>query len=251
MRFSMPKPLDGWRAFIGEVGTIVLAVLLALGAQQLAESANNRREAAETRALLFEEIEESLGFVQLRGTSEACVDQRLKEVRALLDEWARTGNFKTPLWVAQAPRSDVIVSRYDAAASAGRLALLNPEEQLRIGLIVNRLRGFNALQARETEVWATLRMLQSGSDVLSETDRSTLRLALQEASVLHYRAKLAARQVLPLAERYGWHPNMTGVRQAAGISWIGQRYRPSICVPIDTPPDEAHRLTGLVVPLPE
>ena len=31
MRVSMPKPLHGWREFAGEVGIIVLGVLIALG----------------------------------------------------------------------------------------------------------------------------------------------------------------------------------------------------------------------------
>jgi hypothetical protein len=32
MQFHLPKPLRGWRAFVGEVGVIVLGVLVALGA---------------------------------------------------------------------------------------------------------------------------------------------------------------------------------------------------------------------------
>ena len=32
MHIHLPKPLHGWRAFVGEVGIIVLGVLIALGA---------------------------------------------------------------------------------------------------------------------------------------------------------------------------------------------------------------------------
>jgi hypothetical protein len=35
MHFHLPKPLHGWREFAGEVGIIVLGVLIALGADQL------------------------------------------------------------------------------------------------------------------------------------------------------------------------------------------------------------------------
>jgi hypothetical protein len=38
MDVHLPEPLHGWRVFAGEVGVIVLGVLIALGAQQLAES---------------------------------------------------------------------------------------------------------------------------------------------------------------------------------------------------------------------
>ena len=34
MRFHLPKPLHGWREFAGEVGIIVIGVLIALGAEQ-------------------------------------------------------------------------------------------------------------------------------------------------------------------------------------------------------------------------
>ena len=36
MRFNLPKPLHGWREFAGEVGVIVLGVLIALGFEQIA-----------------------------------------------------------------------------------------------------------------------------------------------------------------------------------------------------------------------
>ena len=37
MRLRLFKPLDGWRAFWGEVGIVVLGILIALGAQQVVE----------------------------------------------------------------------------------------------------------------------------------------------------------------------------------------------------------------------
>ena len=38
MHFHLPKPLHGWREFAGEVGIIVLGVLIALGAEQLIQT---------------------------------------------------------------------------------------------------------------------------------------------------------------------------------------------------------------------
>ena len=34
MHLHLPKPLHGWRAFVGEVGIIVIGVLIALGASR-------------------------------------------------------------------------------------------------------------------------------------------------------------------------------------------------------------------------
>ncbi len=38
MDFHLPKPRDGWRVFVGEVGVIVIGVMIALVAQQFAEN---------------------------------------------------------------------------------------------------------------------------------------------------------------------------------------------------------------------
>lgn len=37
VHFHLPKPLHGWREFLGEEGIIVFGVLIALGAEQIVE----------------------------------------------------------------------------------------------------------------------------------------------------------------------------------------------------------------------
>jgi hypothetical protein len=49
MHFHLPKPLHGWREFAGEVGIIVLGVLIALGAEQVVETLHWRSEIADAR----------------------------------------------------------------------------------------------------------------------------------------------------------------------------------------------------------
>lgn len=123
------RPRDGWRAFAGEVGVIVLGVVIALAAQQAAETVNERREAAATRATLVDEIEETLAVLELRKAAQPCIDSRLKELRAIVNEWGRTGSFTTPRWVSQATWFAFDTARFEAAQSAGRLALLSRPER--------------------------------------------------------------------------------------------------------------------------
>ena len=251
MRFSF-RPAKGWRAFAGEVGVIVLGVLIALGAQQAAESVNERREAADTRAAIVAEIEETLAVLELRKAAETCVDKRLNELRSIVDEWGRTGSFETPQWVAQPPWFVINNLRFDAAQSAGRLALLSAEEQYRFGLITGSLRDFRDIQAGEMESWAKLRMLQSGADALSVSDRTAIRIALQEASLLNYRAKIVMGQALPIASSYGWRPDLSRFRRLLMPSaWKGGHFTPSVCVRINTPPNQANREANLSYAMPE
>lgn len=251
MQFNF-RPAKGWRAFAGEVGVIVLGVLIALGAQQAAESVNERREAADTRAAMVGEIEETLAVLELRKAAEPCVDRRLLELRAIVEQWGRTGTYITPRWVAQPPWFVINNLRFDAAQSAGRLALLSGDEQYRFGLITGSLRDFREIQAREMEAWATLRMLQSGPRALSANDRMAIRIALQEASLLNYRTKVVIGQALPIAAGYGWRPDLSRFRRLLMPSaWKGGRFTPSVCVRIDTPPDQANREANLTYAMPE
>jgi hypothetical protein len=49
MHFHVPKPLHGWREFAGEVGIIVIGVLIALGAGQVVEWLHDRQVAEDAR----------------------------------------------------------------------------------------------------------------------------------------------------------------------------------------------------------
>jgi protein-disulfide isomerase-like protein with CxxC motif len=52
MHFHLPKPLHGWRAFAGEVGIIVVGVLIALAAEQVVQTIHGRQEVVELRDAL-------------------------------------------------------------------------------------------------------------------------------------------------------------------------------------------------------
>lgn len=92
MQLKLPKPLHGWRAFAGEVGIIVLGVLLALGAQQFVESLNSRQNVRQTRAAIDAELSHDLAALQFRLKQRDCVKHRLDE----LDRWSRAiGSGKT------------------------------------------------------------------------------------------------------------------------------------------------------------
>ena len=99
--------------------------------------------------------------------------------------------------------------------------------------------------------WSTLRRLQSGPEVLSASDRTAVRVALQDASTLNHFAQISVGQTLPQAAAFGWRPDMKRVQQRMGLAWKDARFRPSVCISIDTPPDQAHREANLIYPLPE
>ncbi len=56
MEVHLPKPLHGWREFVGEVGIIVLGVLIALGAEQVAQYFHQRAELREAEHAMTLEL---------------------------------------------------------------------------------------------------------------------------------------------------------------------------------------------------
>ena len=249
MKLSVPKPLHGWRQFAGEVGIIVIGVLLALGAQQFVSTLNDRRTAAETRAEVTDELNSDLMSIALRQSAEPCIDRRLSELRTIVAEWTRTGSFETPAWVAQAPVIEIELSRYDAALSAGRLAMLSGEEQYQMGALVARIRKFSDWQLQERTPWGRLRALQAGAGSLSPDYRATLRTALQDVSTFDYEIRVNGAQALPMAKRFGFTPDTKGFRAMAGQVWTGGKFTPTICLPLDTPPEKANRTVMIPLPL--
>ena len=91
MHVHLPKPLHGWRAFFGEVGIIVLGVLIALSAEQLVGRWQWHQKVAETSAQLDAELHRDA-----RGAYEGlavapCLDQQLHAIDVALASARETG----------------------------------------------------------------------------------------------------------------------------------------------------------------
>ena len=80
MPIKLPTPLNGWRVFAGEVGVIVLGVLIALGAQQAVEELRWREEVRLTEDALTIEIAHSVLHASERQMVNRCLSDRLSHL---------------------------------------------------------------------------------------------------------------------------------------------------------------------------
>lgn len=92
MHFHLPKPLHGWRAFVGEVGIIVIGVLIALGAQQVVESWQWHQKAAQTKEILDAELHRDAVSAYDWLTVAPCVDQQLNSIDKALSSARHSGS---------------------------------------------------------------------------------------------------------------------------------------------------------------
>ena len=82
MPIKLPRPLNGWRVFAGEVGVIVLGVLIALAAQQAVETLRWREEVRLTEDALTIEIADSVLHASERQIVNRCLGDRLADLIA-------------------------------------------------------------------------------------------------------------------------------------------------------------------------
>lgn len=85
MQFRLSKPLHGWRQFAGEVGIIVIGVLIALFAQQLVEDRSDRGRVDSAIAALRPEV----AYIDLHASeSEMTAPCVLAQIEAIQSKLA-------------------------------------------------------------------------------------------------------------------------------------------------------------------
>jgi len=86
MHFHLPKPLHGWRAFAGEIGIIVVGVLIALSAEQFAEFVNDRAQVRHGEEALSDNFRRFVTYTAELKAYAPCIAGRSAELRQLIDQ---------------------------------------------------------------------------------------------------------------------------------------------------------------------
>jgi hypothetical protein len=91
MHFHLPKPLHGWREFTGEVGIIVIGVLIALGAEALVEHWHWNHQVELSNQAFKDELLANAWNGYERLAIQPCLQGRLRDLAAQLNadngEW--------------------------------------------------------------------------------------------------------------------------------------------------------------------
>src|SRR6476619_1297371 len=90
MHLRLPKPLHGWRQFAGEVGIIVVGVLIALGAEQVVQDLHSHADERAFEETIDHEIGLNLFIYDVRSRQFSCDAKRVEELKDWLGR-ARAG----------------------------------------------------------------------------------------------------------------------------------------------------------------
>ena len=180
MHFHLPKPLHGWREFAGEVGIIVVGVLIALAAEQVVEDIHWRHTIANERKALDADVVDMWRAESARVVIQRCVDGRLNEL-ALVFERHRRGE---PLGIiGPIGRPSVWIGGQSAlkmATADGSLSHMPMGDKAAYFDVAEAYDAFAPTAYEERATWRTLELLDDPAD-LDEADWRDLRRAYRDA----------------------------------------------------------------------
>ena len=230
MHVQLPKPLHGWREFAGEVGIIVLGVLIALGAQQLAENVQKQSETADARRAVRGELEANMARLGSRAAQKHCVENRMEEIQGLLDKATKNPSITTPGWIGRPQYWSMQTVRWGAVSQGGRAALLPADELADYGALYSWMANINEVMSKEQADWARLRTLEHMSS-LSPQMIFDLNATLQDARYSNWRIRRWLMQMEPTEAKLKLRtiPNVLPATQSA-------------CIPMATPRTDALRI---------
>lgn len=132
MHVRLPAPLHGWRSLAGEIGVIVIGVLIALAAQQMAQDWQQRGDLQDARqALLLELRDDDLPQAYARVALSSCLDEQLQAVTRAADAGAGRGEVNRIASAYEPPVRTWDSQAYDAAVASGALTHDGPNELMR------------------------------------------------------------------------------------------------------------------------
>ncbi|HEX8840750.1 MAG TPA: hypothetical protein VF757_00475 [Sphingomicrobium sp.] len=164
MHVHLPKPLHGWRAFAGEVGIIVLGVLIALGAEQFVESLHWRHQVHETRNAIDAELSHDLAALRFRLNQRGCVAQRLAE----LDRWSRAIGNGRPMKLRKAVDPPLFFAIRTAVwdSTTGEVTSRMPlDAKLNYASLYGAMKTLEQLMEDEGTQWTTIQSYEENREL--------------------------------------------------------------------------------------
>lgn len=228
MHIHVPKPIHGWKQFFNEVAVIAVGIAIALGGEELVSHWNEERQADKSFVAIKQELAVNLGNMRARLATADCIDQRLSDVAAYVE---RADERKRPTWVGRPQLWGMQTSAVAAARSYGSLTVLPGEDQMAISNLYSAIDQFADVEKDEQWAWAELRSIAEDRD-LSDSDKASLRHAIQRARYSAWVLRTVAIQAVDAGRAIGVNP---------AANDAGSR---SVCIAMDTPFEEAVRLSG-------
>lgn len=172
----IPSPREGWRAFAGEVGVIVLGVLIALGAQQLVENWQTRKDVAAFRETVDREVAYNLYALDMRDRQVDCDRRKVAELEAWVVR-SRSGAAMPPIYPYPPHTSSPYWGAW-TSRDAETYRQLPAEVRQKYAMFFDGLANYITSTGRQLDAWAELRQFGEPGP-LTIAERRTVRMRIE------------------------------------------------------------------------
>jgi hypothetical protein len=195
-------PPHGWSAVAWELAIVTLGVLIALGAQEVAQSFHWRSEVRETRGALDAELSRDLAAFHYRMDESACITARATELQRWAESFRTAKPLKLKHEIISTPGFAIRTEVWDIIDSevASRIPL---KDRLNYSGIYSGMRGVDNLGTQEGEAWEAIAEFD-GATTLEEPDIRKI--------VLAAKALAGNNQILP-----AWDTTMSRQARELGL----------------------------------
>jgi len=193
MDIHKPKPWHSFREFLKEYVIIVVGVLTALGAEQIATGLHERKIADEARESVRAEVRENLWWLERRERREPCARQTLAEIADVLDSARHGRPYPVPRDIGLVYHAKLTSLRWEANAQAGRASLFTPQEQQSLGNMYYTTDQYRRAQDVEEEVWSKLAAID-GLERLTPREIDDFAILLSQARYQLQNVELSLRR---------------------------------------------------------
>jgi len=221
MHVHLPKPLHGWRQFAGEVGVIVLGVLIAIAFEQMVEQLHWTSEVHSARSALRQEMEQPDRVFAYRVAAGPCISRRLSEIEGLLERTAkhpsasRVGSVIPDIGNAL---NDNVWETYRASQTLAHFA--NKDLTI-LGTYYTQLGNIRRFEGEENRDWAAIKVLEGDPTRLGPGDIAGIRVAIQNARFENSIIAAIAAEELSYSQRFAV------ARQPANLARLKE-----VCAPL-------------------
>jgi hypothetical protein len=246
MQFHLPKPLHGWRQFVGEVGIIVLGVLIALGFGQVIDQWQWHQEVRTTRQAIDNELATAAEQGAGRLSIENCLRDRIGELAGRLSSsnghWTAdplrpaTPVKPTPHWdnrsfrrVYSLPLTGWSQDAWDAAKAGGVLNHMSHEEVASYSDVYGAIAAMRAYQDQELTIESNLSFLSTDQQLDNRSRIDALGKLGQLDSLNSVNAGLSAL-IVDQVKALHLHVDRARFSTELGATIAGQRQYFGTCV---------------------
>lgn len=226
MHFHKLKPAHGWRDFLGEIGIIVIGVLIALGAEQVVEAVRWREEVGSLRLALDHELGRDLGVYAEEMAQRRCVDRNFVDLERFYRDSAtgRRDTFLRP--IGRPAYFNSYFSVWDERG--GNITQHLPlDVRIKYSELYDEFRNNETVRLSEREVWRSLAQFD-GVEPLDHGDRMRLRELLTRAEQLNASTTANYDYILKIARPLG----VQSIRDSIGFHLP---YMDDFCRPLLSP----------------